>query len=67
VKINPPKAGMVIRVAAGVDLIIAAVIAQSRFLAARVGRPATLVVAGVLFLGAITLLAIANRFDDRRA
>jgi hypothetical protein len=58
---------MVIRVAAGVDLIIAAVIAQSRFLAARVGRPATLVVAAVLFLGAVTLLAIAKRFDDRRA
>ena len=55
------RAASVLRIAAVLDLLIAAILAFTPYLAARVGRPVALAIAGIIALGAVILLVLSGR------
>jgi len=60
---NPPpnRTALVLRIAATIDLLIAALLAFTPYLAARVGRPVAMAIAGVIAAGAVILFVLSGR------
>ena len=62
---SPNRASLVLRVVATIDLLIAALLAFTPYLAARVGRMVAFAIAGFIALGAVILFVLSGRLARR--